>query len=476
MPIRLACLALLATALVAAPTAAAGGPGKWTQLGDANLQNIDQVALARTPDGALHAVWTIPAANNDSLVHDAIAPDGTAAAPNVITGSWASIEPVPDLLTTPDGLRVFFGGIRTTNANEPNSNMNTATAPASGASWDLFVGSTATSDAAYGADAGGALLSDGTPLLSWGSTGTGVFTHRGLDPNTPNYPLQSQLGGCCGYSPDIAVDSKTGDPFAVWYSNATGKLGVFAQSLDPSTGAPSGAPVQMPGSTTSFNGQPQSSQQLQRTPIVARAGGGVYVAYPGGYPTTTQVRLWRIADKKSAVLATSNHDHIASLAAAPDGRLWVFWVERGARSQVFARRSNTSATKFGPAVKLSLPKGEQSAFKIDGDAQASRLDIVALLGNAAGQQAQWHTQVLAGLGLSASPSKIKRGKKTAVKFTVSDPDPVKGAKVTAGGRSATTDKHGHATIDLGPTKAKSIKAGATKAGYTSATTKIRTKK
>jgi hypothetical protein len=467
---------MLAAALVAAPAAAAGGPGKWTQLGDANLANIDQVALARTPDGTLHAVWTIPAASNDSLAHDAIAPNGAAAAPNVITGGWASIEPVPDLATTPDGLRVFFGGIRTTNADEPNSNMNTATAPASGASWDLFIGSTAKGDAAYGADAGAAPLNDGTPLLSWGGTGTGVFTHRGLDPNTPNYPLQSQLGGCCGYSPDIAVDTKSGAPFVVWYSNATGKLGVFGQSLDPSSGAPSGAPAQMPGSTTRYNGDPQSSQQLQRTPIVARIGGGVYVAYPGGYPTTKQVRLWRIADSKSAVLATSNHDHIASLAAAPDGRLWVFWVERGARSQVFARRSNTSATKFGPAVKLSLPKGQQSAFKIDGNAQASRLDIVALLGNAAGRQAQWHTQVLAGLGLSASPSKIKRRKKTAVTFTVTDPDPVKGAKVKAAGKSATTDKHGHATIDLGPTKAKSIKATATKAGYASGTTKVHVKR
>jgi len=464
---------MLAAALVAAPTAVAAGPGKWTQLGDANLANINEAALARTPDGALHAVWTIPAVSNDSLVHDAIAPDGTAAAPNLITGGWASIEPVPDLLATPDGLRVLFGGIRTTEADEPNSNMNTATAPASGASWDLFIGSTAKGDAAYGADAGAAVLGDGTPLLSWGGTGTGVFTHHGLDPATPNYPLQSQLGGCCGYSPDIAVDTKSGDPFVVWYSNATDKLGVFAQSLDPSTGAPAGAPVQMPGSTTPYNGSPQSSQQLQRTPIVARAGGGVYVAYPGGYPTMRQVRLWRIADSKSAVLATSNHDHVASLAAAPDGRLWVFWVERSARPQVFARRSDKSATKFGPAVKLSPPKGQQSAFKIDGNAQASRLDVVVLFGNAAGKQAQWHTQILAGLDLAASPSKIKHGKRTAVKFTVTDPDPVKGAKVTAGGKSATTDKHGHATIDLGPTRAKSIKAMATKAGYTSGTAKVR---
>jgi hypothetical protein len=476
MPIRLACLAMLAAGFIAAPTASAGAPGKWTQLGDANLANIDEAALARTPDGTLHAVWTIPAAGNDTLVHDAIAADGAAAAPNVITGGWAAIESVPDLVATADGLRVFFGGIRTTNANEPNSNMNSATAPASGASWDLFPGTTVTGDAAYAADAGVALLGDGTPLLSWGGTVTGVFTHVGLDPATPNYPLQSQLGGCCGYSPDIAVDMKSGDAFAVWYSNATGKLGVFAQALDTTTGAPSGAPVKMPGSTTPYNGHPESSQQLQRTPMVARVGGGVYVAYPGGYPTMRQVRLWRIADSKSAVLATSNHDHVASLAAAPDGRLWVFWVERSTRPQIFARRSSKNATKFGRAVKLSSPKGWQSAFKIDGNAQASRLDVLVLFGNSAGKQAQWHTQILAGLGLSASPSKIKAGKKTAVKFTVTDPSPVKGAKVSAGGKSAMTDKNGHATIKLGATKAKSIKATATKAGYSSGRTKVKVKR
>src|SRR6476646_1855403 len=164
MPIRTALLALCVCVLVAVPSASAAPPGKWTQLGEANLANIDQVALARTPDGVLHAVWTIPAPNNDTIVHDAIAPNGTAAPPNVIQTGWADISNTPDLLATPDGLRVFFGGIRSTNADEVNSNENTATAPASGATWDLFPGTTVTGDAAYGSDAGAALLGDNTPI------------------------------------------------------------------------------------------------------------------------------------------------------------------------------------------------------------------------------------------------------------------------------------------------------------------------
>jgi hypothetical protein len=432
-----------------------------------NLANIDEAALTRTPDGTLHAVWTIPGTNDDTLVHDAIAPNGTAAPPNVITTNWAAIDPVPDVVTSASGLTTFFGGIRTTDPNEPNSNLNIATAPPSGASWNLVVGSAVTGDAAYGSDIGAALLGDGTPLLSWGGTGSGVFVHRGTDPATPNYPVQSQLGGCCGYSPDIAVDA-TGTPVLAWISNATNQVGVFAQNLDPATGAPLQTPMKMPGSSTVFDGVDQTSQQLQRVSIVARVGGGIYVAYPGGYPSTTKVVLWRVPATKSIVLGSSNFDHIVSTAADPDGRIWVFWVERSTNSPIFARRSNKAATSFGPAVEVTHPAGMSSVYKLDGNAQAGALDIVALWGGSTPQQAQFHTQILPGLDLNASPGSLSAKHATKVKFTVSDPDPVKGAKVTIAGKSASTDAKGHATIEVPATK-KSKKATATKTGYTKAT-------
>lgn len=272
MSIRFASVAAFAAVLVVSPSALAGSPGKWTQLGDQNLANIDEAALARTPDGTLHALWRIPGTNDDTLVHDAIAPNGAAAPPNVVTTSWATIDSVPDLVATSGGLTAFFGGIRSTDPNESNSNMNIATAPANGSTWSVIPGTIVTGDAAYGSDVGAALLGDGTPLLAFGGTGSGVFVHRGTDPNVQNFPLQSQLGGCCGYSPDVAVDA-SGTPVVAWISNATGNVGVFAQNLDPATGQPLQTPMKMPGSSTSFNGEDQSSQQLQRIPIVARAGG-----------------------------------------------------------------------------------------------------------------------------------------------------------------------------------------------------------
>jgi hypothetical protein len=472
MPIRTVILAVLVALAVAAP-AQAGGPGSWTQLGDANLQNLDEATLARTPDGNLHVVWTIPASNNDTLVHAGISPAGSASPLTTIQSGWAGINSEPKLIATPEGLRVFFGGIRTINSGETNDNLNTATAGPDGAAWSLAPGNVAESDSAYASDQGAALLADGTPIEVWGGTGSGVFVHRGLDPNTPNFPLQGQLGGCCGYQPDVAVDTKTGATFVVWYSNANDKFGVFAQSLDPATGTPSGAPTLMPGSTTIFNNNPASSPQLGRTPIVARAGGGVYVAYATGYPTLNQVRLWRIADSKSAVVGQSKSGHLACVAADPEGRLWVFWVE-SSTLQVFARRSNRAATSFGPAVKIKAPKGQQTAFKLDGNAQAGALDIVALFQGPSGH-AQWHTQVLPGLALTA-PSKISAKKNaTSVTFKVTDPEPVKGAKVSAGGKSATTNAAGKATITLGPTKARKITATVKKPGYTSAGKKIKVK-
>jgi hypothetical protein len=477
LPLSLACCAAL---LLTAPTALAGKPGTWTKLGQSNVDNIDEVALARTPDGTLHAVWTIPSHNNggagDDLVHTTIAPNGVAAAPDPITTGWGTITAVPDLITLPDGsLRVFFGGIRTINPDEPNSNMNTATAPSAGTPWTLPAGTTVTGDAAYGADDGAAVLADGTPILAFGGTGSGAFVHRGLDPAQPNVAIQGQFGGCCGYSPDIAVDTASGVPTVAWYSNATGHLGVFAQPLDPGTGQPTAPPALMPGSTTPYNGTPSSSQQLSRTPIAARAGGGVYVAYSGDYPSTTKALLWRVGAPASITLDKTKADHLVGLAADPEGRLWVFWILRGPSSTVYARRSNKAATAFGPAVAAGAPSGQQTGYKISGNAQSGTLDLVGLFGGT-GSPAQWHTQVLPGLAITASPSTVRRNRSAKVKFTVSDPDPVKGATVRAGGRSATTDAKGHASITLAPASKSPVAVTVTKAGYTKGRTRVPVKR
>jgi hypothetical protein len=479
MRLRHAIAAVCAALLLTAPPALAGKPGQWTRLGQGAVDNIDEVALTRTGDGRLHAVWTIPGHNGgrDRLVHAGIAPNGAAGPVDTIAADWAGITAVPDVVTQADGsLRVFFGGQRTGTTNEPNGNMNTATAPAAGAPWSLFVGTIVTGAAAYGGDVGATVLPDGTPLVAWGGTGGGAFVHRGLDAGQPNVALQAQLGGCCGYSPDVAVDTASGIPTVAWYSNATSRLGVYAQTLDPNTGQPTSPAAKMPGSTTTYNRRQESSQQLMRTPIVARAGGGVYIAYSGGYPTTTKALLWRVGAARPVTLDSRKADHLVSLAADPDGRLWVFWILRdGPRQTVFARRSNEAATKFGPTVSAGAPPRQQTGYKISGSAQRGPLDLVGLFART-GRPGQWHTQVLPGLAIDASPATVKSNRSTKVTFVVTDPDPVKGAKVSAAGKSATTDTKGRATITLGPTSQRKIAVTVTKSGYTTGRTSVRVRR
>jgi hypothetical protein len=141
---------------------------------------------------------------------------------------------------------------------------------------------------------------------------------------------------------------------------------------------------------------------------------------------------------------------------------------------VFARRSNKAATAFGPTVAAGAPPSQQSGFKISGNAQSSTLDLVGLFGTTS-SEAQWHTQVLPGLAIEASPSTLKSSTSTTVKFAVSDPDPVKGATIHASGKSATTDAKGHASITLGPTSKSSIAVTVTKAGYTEGQTRVHVK-
>lgn len=481
MSVRHWIVAVVAVSAVAVlPTqASAGTPGQWERLTQPDGRNIDQVTHLRTADGVLHVAWVHQSGNADTLFHAPIAANGSIGGMTPIQANWASINPVPDLVPGPGGgLRVFFGGLRTTDSGETNDEMSTATAPAAGQPWTLQSGNvTPGGAAAYASDTGAALLADGTPLESFGGTGTGVYVHRGLSPSSPNHAYQGQLGGCCGYSPDIAVDSTNGVPVIAWYSNADNNLGVFVQLVDPATGAPVGAPARMPGSVTNFEGTPSSSQMLSRTPITARTGQpGIFVAYPGGYPTTRKVLVWRVGGDLDT-LANTGNNHLVGLAPTPDGRLWAVFAELGVKQRVFARRSNPDVTAWGPRVAAGAPKGTISIYKVDGNAQANTLDIFALISNSS-STANWHTQVLPGLALDADPRKVNRNSGTSVTFTVTDPDPVEDAKVTAAGESGKTNAKGRVTLQLGPfgKKKKKVKAIATKPGYTDTLRKLKIKR
>jgi hypothetical protein len=466
MPSRSLCVAVCAAALAAAPSAFAGSPGKWTEISPNTLDNINQVSLARTGDGVLHAVYSL--GGQHALVHVTVSPAGVPGAANPVVEDWASVDPVPDLVTEPDGtLRTLFGGIHSTVTGDPNNDFNTATAPAAGSPWSLFGGPVIKGDAAYASDAGAALQPDGTPLISFGGTGTGTFVHRGLDPNTPNFRVKTPSDLCCTYQPDTAVD-QGGDAYVAFFSNATGDEGLWVQGLDRNTGEPTGVPVHVPGSSVDFQGAQQSVQQLSRTQIVARPGGGVWIAGAEGYPTATKPFVFKVGTTKQITVGTTlGNDALTAIAADSAGRLWAFWIDRRSGApQLIARRSSAkNPAKFGPFVLVGAPPKLDSCYSLEGNAQAGRLDIVALCGNVAGI-GQWHTQVNPGLSVGASPSKVNGKKGSTVKLTVTDPDAVKGAKASGAGVSAITDSGGHATLHIKATKKKSVTITVSRAGYT----------
>jgi hypothetical protein len=249
-----------------------------------------------------------------------------------------------------------------------------------------------------------------------------------------------------------------------WFSSATGHLGVIARGVN-ADGSPAGAPVTMPGTGAMNIGMGG------RTPLVARAGGGLYVAYP----MANGVRLWRVGATGARTVAGTGDSPAVAVAAAGDGRIWVAWTRGFGDPDVLARRSNTSASRFGATVDAGHPKDALQAYKLDASDAGGPLD---LLGNfnidTSTTAVTSYRRILPGLTLKAKPRKIPRGKKTRVRLTVTDAgDPVQGATVRAGGESGTTDRRGRVTLK--PSSRSAIVAKASKSGYTGARKRIKTR-
>ncbi|MGZ5312489.1 MAG: hypothetical protein ACXWZK_12335, partial [Solirubrobacterales bacterium] len=274
----------------------------------------------------------------------------------------------------------------------------------------------------------------------------------------------------------------TGRLWIAWASNsdAPGKLGVFGQIVDSATGAPTGTPQVMPGTvinSEATGGNDKFDASLYRTPVAERVGGGVFVAYHGGTPQRTGVVVWRTGAPQSTLLTSAKADYVA-VAAAPDGRIWVVWtaVSKG-RTRVIARRSNKDGGSFGAPVSTTLPKGTDAIYNQSASSQEDLLDVVYHFDNESNSVgiADWHTQLLPGLTVKASKSKLVAGKKTKVTFKVTDAgDPVAGAKVKVGAKSGKTNKAGKVTLTL-PAFKKGKKPGVvyTIAGYAKASSTLR---
>ena len=457
---RTAAIALV-VAVCAAPAASAA---PWKRVTSPDGASTDQVGIARTADGVLHLVWSHPTGpNTEDLLHTVIGANGRIGGTNPVQSGWTGFTNAA-VVVDPGGLRAFWGGFRTTDSSDPQRETSTALSPDGGASWALQPGSVVPAGAqSYGSNLAATVRPDGTTLQAFAGT-LGTWVHAGLSPATPNHDYQAPIGQY-GYDPNLATDA-AGRTVMAWYSNANGHLGVLAQDV-AADGSPIGSAVTMPNTSDMQVGM------LSRTPLVARRGGGVYVAYPTGYPSPNRIRLWRIGSSRAQLIASvAGGSPAASVAAAADGRLWVLWTKGFGDADVLATRSNPGATRFGAVVNAGHPRDAAQAYTLDGSAAGGSLDVLGNfnIGNTTTAVTSYR-RIRPGLTLGARPRRLQRGERTAVRFSVLDAGaPVRGATVRAGGQSATTSSDGRVTLSL--TSRRPLTARASHPGYTAATKRL----
>jgi hypothetical protein len=441
---RAAAAAALALLAGTAP-AAAGPPGKWTQVTGLGRDdsNIMEVGLARTGDGVLHVLWTRSA---PSVVHSSISADARSlSGPHTVFENADGVNESVDVVRAPDGgLRVFFAAV-----NAFDGALISATS-GDGVSWSGQgpVSKTGTDRSpVYAAGGIGAGLgTDGTLYSIWGdSAPDGGGFHAGLDPAVPD----GDLPGGLKRDPDVGVDSRTGQVVAGW--NSLEGDGVVTMPIKPA-----GDPRSIPN----------SAPQLQhRLGITGRIGApGVFVAFArGSNPFLSDPAVYR-TDTGKVVRLTRRDGELVSITAAPQGRLWVFWRDGGT---ILASRSNRAATRFGAFVKLRAPRRATTIYNLAGEGSRGPLDLLAHVDPPTGTLSSWHQRILPGL--SFKPKKAGQGK-TAIEVTDAG-EAVAGAKVKVKGVGSKTTGPG-GTVSFG-LAAGTYRVTASRAGYSPASGPVR---
>ena len=456
MKIRAAVLAVLITAL----TPSAAGAAPWKPVTTQDGSSTDQVGLARTADGVLHVVWSHPTGpNTEDLNHTVIARNGRLGSTNPVQTGWTGFSNAA-LVLDPGGLRAFWGGFRTTDSSDPQREVSTAVSPDGGATWALQPGSINPGGAqSYASNVAATVRPDGSTLQAFAGT-LGTWVHAGLSPASPNHNYQSDFGQY-GYDPNLSTD-RTGRSVLAWFSSGSARSGVLTQAV-AADGSPSGPVRTMPGTGGMQIGM------LGRTPL-APLGPNSYTAYP----TPNRIRVWRIGAPNAPAIGRIGGSGSPAVALAPttDGRLWILWTKGFGDPDVYARRTNVGARKFGAVVNASHPRDALQAYKLDASAVGGAVDILGNFNIGTTTTAVTsHRRIRPGLTLRARPRKVRRGEPTQVRFTVLDAgDPVQGARVRADGQSARTNAEGRVTLSIN--SRRPVRARATHPSYTPASRRL----
>ena len=275
--------------------------------------------------GRVVAVWHVATgpstADLASLTFDTSPErDVASGATGTAASGWASIGYSPALVPAPGGgLQLFFDGIHSTSTTDPLTGLISLQHNPDG-SW------TPPALSATGTGTGGvhsAVLLAGGPLVATNGAG-GINLFLGATSAAPVQDLQPQLGGCCGYQPQLATDA-SGRLWIAWYSNATGHTGLYVQQLDPATAAPVGAPALAPHSESANN------NTFGVALTCAASCRLVYGNSAAGSPTNLLVSWW-VGEAEPTTIAnlagtTQGAGRVVAAAYRHDGRLWIAWYD-----------------------------------------------------------------------------------------------------------------------------------------------------
>ncbi len=466
--IALAATAVLGASLIITSTPAFAA-SDWTQLSQTSsatvypkIGNIQQPTAAWFGD-SLQVVWGQDLSTSaDAYFTAVVNGSGGITTPATQLWSWQALTENPSLISLGGQRFLGFSGL---NPGRTGAQYF-ATAP-DATSWTVSNGSMSETQSAYAAYGSDVIDNAGVPVWvgNAGST-TGIRWHVGTSDASPAPAGTDQsfsLAGCCTYDAAAARDAATGAVYAAFYSNssATTENGVQVGQILPA----SAGWRQAPGSVDVTDGRAASVAPGQRIAMVGRPGGGVYVAYAVGYPTTKTLRIMNVVTGATMDVPGSKDARDVALSAEPDGRLWVTWQ---ARNRVLAVHTNAAATRFGSVGAWGAPPGTSTLWssEIAGTAGGASLVYTATTQNAINV---WHRLVNRTLTVKAAPATVRRGGN--VKVTVTDAgDPVSGATVKIGSRSGTTNAAGRVTLRApGSTGRASVtaKKGAYNPGRTS---------
>ncbi|HXJ65640.1 MAG TPA: hypothetical protein VNN79_17930 [Actinomycetota bacterium] len=444
----LTCL-LAAMPVTAHARASRSGPGVWTKLATANDAS-DTIGMLRTGDGKLHLVWLNKEASATSHTFGTatLSLAGAKLSSGTAFSHWDSLEGDPQLVRDGSDFRLVFEGATGSSGCFSTGLVYTATST-NGLTFTLANNTSMSAASAGIGNLAATVESDGTtPVATFAA---GRLFHEGTDscPAGSDGTINNHSGSNVPNNPSIVTDASDGSVWVAWFQTGNTTVGYHVDQILP-TELP---PVTAPDSTSTFAANNQPHQPVA---LVARALGGVYMAYCVASSTKpcVHIALWKVGAPASSVMtvpgsATGTAGHVA-LAAGKAGRISVLWYDVG-KNLIHAVRTNTTATAFGVDRTIKPPAHTEAIQDLQGEGTFGRLDVLvnATLTTSGLPSTIQQTQILAGLTLTASPKTFANTAAHTVTFTVKDAgQPESGVKVSCAGLSATdtTNSTGHATL------------------------------